>query len=227
MIFEFVALLFAFSVHESAHAWMAGRLGDPTAMMLGRVTLNPLKHIDLWGSIVIPIAGIVSGGMLVGWAKPCPVTPRNFRHYKRDDILVSIAGPVVNLLLAVVAAFVLIVMKHVYPDAALDIQLAMQQMVLPPEQGSSVLFPIILLLYIVSLVNLSLFIFNLIPVPPLDGSHVLRHFLPYRALQAYDNLGIYGFLVVFFILPLVIHVNIFWMLFAPARAVFELVLSAA
>ena len=227
MIFEFVVLIFAFCIHEAAHAWMAARLGDPTAMMLGRVTLNPMKHIDPWGSIVIPIIGIVSGGMLVGWAKPCPVTPRNFRSYKRDDILVSVAGPATNLLLAVVTVFILIVMKHMNANAALDVQLVMAQMVLPPEQSSSVLFPIILLLYIAMLVNLSLFIFNLIPVPPLDGSRVLRHFLPYNALKAYDSLGIYGFIVVFFILPLVIHINIFWMLFGPARAVFEQVLFAA
>ncbi len=163
--------------------------------------------------------------MLVGWAKPCPVTPRNFRNYKRDDILVSVAGPVVNLLLAVVLVCVLIVMKHASANAAMDLDLVMAQMMLPAEQSSSVLFPVILLLYIAVLVNLSLFIFNLIPVPPLDGSHVLRQFLPYNALKAYDSVGMYGFIVVFFPSPLVIHVNIFWMLFAPARIVLEQVLS--
>jgi len=226
MIFEFVALIFAFSIHEAAHAWMAARLGDPTAMMLGRITLNPMKHIDPWGSIVVPIIGIAYGGMLVGWAKPCPVTPRNFRKYKRDDILVSVAGPVVNLLLAVVFVFILIVMKHLSANAALDIQLVIQQMALAP-QSQTVLFPIILLLYVGVLVNLSLFIFNLIPVPPLDGSHVLRHFLPYNALKIYDNIGMYGFMVVFFIVPFALHINIFWMLFEPARFIFEQVLSAA
>jgi Zn-dependent protease len=227
MVFEFVVLIFAFSIHEAAHAWMAARLGDPTAMMLGRITLNPMKHIELWGSIVIPIIGIVSGGMLVGWAKPCPVTPRNFRRYKRDDILVSLAGITANLMVAVASLVILIVLKHTNADAALDIQMVMQQMVLPSAQSAAVLFPIILLLYVMVLVNLSLFIFNLIPVPPLDGSHVLRHFLPYNALKIYDSLGIYGFLVVFFILPLAIHVNIYGMLFLPARIVFEQVLSAA
>jgi len=121
---------------------------------------------------------------------------------------------------------VLVVMKHVSAAAALDVQLVAQQMALPPEQ-SQVLFPVVLLLYIAALVNLSLFIFNLIPVPPLDGSHVLRHFLPYNAGRIYDSFGIYGFMVVFFILPFALHINIFWMLFAPARLVFQTVLLAA
>jgi len=227
MIFEFVVLIFAFSIHEAAHAWMAARLGDPTAMMLGRVTLNPIKHIDPWGSLLVPIIGIVSGGMLVGWAKPCPVTPRNFRRYKRDDILVSVAGPVVNLLLALVALTLLIVIKHASANGALDLELVMQHMITAPDQGQTLLFPFVLLLYIVMLVNISLFTFNLIPVPPLDGSRVLRHFLPYNALKTYDSIGIYGFLLVFFVLPLATHINIFGMLFSPIWGAFEQVLSIA
>jgi len=227
MIFEFVVLIFAFSIHEAAHAWTAARLGDPTAMMLGRVTLNPIKHIDLFGSILWPIIGIVSGGWLIGWAKPCPVTPRNFRKYKRDDILVTVAGPLSNLLLAILALGILIVLKHASANGALDLELVMQQMILPPEQGQAILFPIVLLLYIVMMVNLSLFTFNLIPVPPLDGSRVLRHFLPYNALKAYDSVGMYGLILVFFILPLATHINIFGMLFTPILGVFEQVLSIA
>jgi Zn-dependent protease len=227
MIFEFVVLIFAFSIHEAAHAWMAAKLGDPTAMMLGRVTLNPIKHIDPWGSILLPILGLIQGGWLIGWAKPCPVTPRNFRRYKRDDILVAVAGPVVNLLMAVAAVLILIVMKHVSANAAIDVQMVLHQMALPPEQSQAILFPIVLLLYIVVLVNLSLFTFNLIPVPPLDGSRVLRHFLPYNALKVYDNMGMYGLIIIFWVLPYVTHINIFGMLFAPILGTFETALSVA
>src|SRR6201991_1069613 len=100
IVFEIVVLILAFSVHECAHAWTAMRLGDNTAMMLGRVTLNPLKHLDPFGSVLCPLVSLVYGGFLVGWAKPTPVTARNFKNYKRDDILVTLAGPISNLLSA-------------------------------------------------------------------------------------------------------------------------------
>src|ERR1700691_2058663 len=100
ILFQVVVLVLAFAVHESAHAYMAMRLGDPTAYMLGRVTLNPLKHLDPWGSVVMPIISYFTFGGMLGWAKPCPVTPRNFKHPRRDDILVSMAGPASNLIMA-------------------------------------------------------------------------------------------------------------------------------
>src|ERR1700727_1311909 len=93
ILFQVVVLILAFSVHESAHAYVAMRLGDPTAYMLGRVTLNPLKHLDPWGSVAMPLLSLYYGGMLLGWAKPCPITPRNFRKIKRDETLVALAGP--------------------------------------------------------------------------------------------------------------------------------------
>src|ERR1700709_171061 len=114
--FQIVVLILAFSVHECAHAWAAWRLGDPTAKMLGRVTLNPLKHLDPFGSILFPLIGLVYGGMLFGWAKPTPVTARNFKHYRRDDILVTLAGPASNLLSASVALILLLILKHAIPD---------------------------------------------------------------------------------------------------------------
>ena len=103
IIFQIVVLLFAISLHEAAHGWMAWRLGDPTARMLGRVTLNPIKHIDPFGTILIPLLCVYAGFPLIGWAKPTPVTTRNFKHIKRDDILTTLAGPASNLLTAIVA----------------------------------------------------------------------------------------------------------------------------
>jgi len=93
ILFQVVVLVFAFSVHESAHAYTAMRLGDPTAYMLGRVTLNPIKHLDLFGSVLLPLIGLFTGGWLIGWAKPCPITPRNFRDIRRGELLTALAGP--------------------------------------------------------------------------------------------------------------------------------------
>ena len=99
--FKIVAFLFAISVHESAHAWMAARRGDPTAAMLGRVTLNPLRHIDPIGTVVLPAVALMSGAPLFGWAKPTPVNPRNFKDPVTDDILTSVAGPVSNMIVVI------------------------------------------------------------------------------------------------------------------------------
>src|ERR1700690_375169 len=114
--FQIVVLILAFSVHECAHAWTAWRLGDPTARMLGRVTLNPLKHLDPVGSVLFPLISLVYGGFLVGWAKPTPVTGRNFKNYRRDDILVTLAGPASNLLSATIALIFLLFLKNFLPN---------------------------------------------------------------------------------------------------------------
>src|SRR3982751_4894070 len=110
IVFQVIAFLFAISVHESAHAWTANQCGDPTARMLGRITLNPIKHIDPIGTILVPAIGIFSGFGFVGWAKPTPVDPRNFKHEMRDDILTSVAGPVSNFIIALLAAIALKIM---------------------------------------------------------------------------------------------------------------------
>src|SRR5579871_2044996 len=201
ILFQVVVLILAFSVHECAHAWVAFRLGDPTAMMLGRVTLNPLKHLDPIGSVLFPIIGLFYGGMLFGWAKPTPVTPRNFKHYKRDDIIVSLAGPASNLLSATVALILLIVIKHATDGGRLAVgtAVALTQHVPVSTENLPPLFPIALFLYYVILLNLLLFVFNLIPVPPLDGSHILRHFLPYNALRIYDRIGMFGMIFIMLI----------------------------
>ena len=189
-------------IHESAHAWAAWRLGDPTAKMLGRVTLNPLKHLDPFGSVLMPLLALVYHWPLIGWAKPTPVTARNFKNYRRDDILVTLAGPASNLLSATVALILLILMKHLVPGGVIAIGTAMALASHIPGIATDnlpTLFPIALFLYFVILINLLLFVFNLIPIPPLDGSHVLRHFLPYRALQVYDRVGMFGMIILFLV----------------------------
>ena len=198
-LFEFAILVFALSLHEAAHAWMAARLGDPTAQMLGRLTLNPVKHIDPIGTVLVPLAMLFlfPSGFLIGWAKPTPVTPRNFKNLRRDDILTTLAGPVSNLLAAVGATILLIVFARLNQTCAEVVR----ELIGVPGVGvsaSSPAFPIVMLLYLTVGLNLILAVFNLVPLPPLDGSHVLRHFLPYRALRAYDSIGMIGLLLFLF-----------------------------
>jgi Zn-dependent protease len=197
ILFQVVVLMLAFSVHESAHAYVAMRLGDPTAYMMGRVTLNPLKHLDPFGSVLVPLIALVYGGFLIGWAKPCPVTTRNFKHIRRDDILTSMAGPASNLAMAVVALVLLIVLKHAGGLATIVAAVEMARHVPGVDTSGMPLFPLALLLYFMVLINLLLFVFNLIPIPPLDGGHVLRQFLPYRVERVYNQIGIYGLLIIF------------------------------
>ncbi len=199
IVFQIVVLLFAISLHEAAHGWMASRLGDQTARMLGRVTLNPLRHIDPFGTVLVPLLCVFAGFPLIGWAKPTPVTTRNFKNIKRDDILTTLAGPASNLLTAIVAFLFLLVLRLVQPAVAVGAIISAQRGAVPPQlmNLSPVLFPIAMLLYYAVLLNLVLMAFNLIPLPPLDGSHVLRNFLPYNWLRAYDSIGMIGLILVF------------------------------
>jgi Zn-dependent protease len=220
ILFQIVALILAFSVHECAHAWTAWRLGDPTAKMLGRVTLNPLKHLDPFGSVLFPLIGLVYGGMLFGWAKPTPVTARNFKNYRRDDILVTLAGPASNIVSATVALILLVILKHAIAGGLVAVVTAMALAQHYPgvsTENLPTLFPIALLLYYIIFINLVLFVFNLIPVPPLDGSHILRHFLPYNALQVYDRIGMFGM----FIIMILGGRFIFAIFLSPLKAFFD------
>jgi len=196
ILFQMIAFLFAISVHESAHAWTASRCGDQTARMLGRVTLNPIKHIDPVGTIILPVVAAISHIPLLGWAKPTPVDPRNFKNPVMDDILTSVAGPVSNFIVATGALFVLggIALTSASGHSAVA-------GVLNGANGSSdsTLFPLSKLVFELMFINIVLAVFNLIPVPPLDGSHVIRHFMSEPVRRAYDSVGIFGLLALVYL----------------------------
>jgi len=190
-LFQLIVFLFAISFHESAHAWMANRCGDPTARMLGRVSLNPIRHIDPVGTILMPAIALFTGFPTIGWAKPTPVDPRNFRNPVRDDILTSVAGPVSNFIVATAATLLLGGIALAIPAGRPIIREVIYRVIFSDSQ----LVPAILLLHELVMINVVLGVFNLIPVPPLDGSHVLRHFMPETIRRAYDAMGWVGLLV--------------------------------
>lgn len=196
IVFQLIAFMFAISVHESSHAWMANLRGDPTARLLGRISLNPLRHIDPVGTLLLPAVAMFFHVPVLGWAKPTPVDPRNFRNPVLDDILTAVVGPISNFLVAGGALLVLALVKIVSPTAR-QIVFGIPEGLAQPD-ANSILVPLCLLFYELMVINIVLGVFNLIPVPPLDGSHVLRHLLPSGMLRAYDTLGMIGlFLLVF------------------------------
>jgi Zn-dependent protease len=193
-VFEFVILLFSLSFHECAHAWMASRLGDQTARLEGRVTLNPMYHIDPVGTLLFPalvIFGPLIGfnffsGFLVGWAKPTPVTTRNFKKITRDDNLVTLAGPASNLLLVLVAFVIMAVTVVAVPGGRDIVRLSfLAALGMAPPFAAQ---PALMICSLAILINFSLLFFNLFPIPPLDGSRLLRNALPYNAVQKYDRI---------------------------------------
>jgi len=220
-VFEFVLLLFSLSVHECAHAWMASRLGDQTARMMGRVSLNPMDHVDPVGTLLFP-ALIIFGpfiglnffsGMLVGWAKPTPVITRNFKKIVRDDNLTTLAGPASNLLLVLVAFLALAGLSVAAPDGRLLVLSTFLGGI--PQNVPSGLQAVVLLCTLAILINLSLCFFNLLPIPPLDGSRVLRNMLPYSAVQVYDRVPIWAS----YLLMIFIGRWILMMFLAPSLAI--------
>lgn len=181
-------LIFSVVIHEMAHAWVALKCGDTTARDLGRITFNPIPHIDIVGSILVPLFSIIlTGRVLIAWAKPVPVDPRNFRNFKRDDTLVTIAGPISNLIIAFFCVISFVLIYHIIGG-------------LPDENNNSLIADfstyILKMFYAGILLNVSLAVFNLLPVPPLDGSHLLANILPDELAHRYRSIGFTGIFII-------------------------------
>ena len=181
ILLQYMCLLFSLCVHEAAHAAMANHCGDSTARLLGRLTLDPRKHVDLFGTVLFPLLQIGTGIPLLGWAKPVPVNPRNLNNIRRDQVLIALAGPASNILIALATAFILrIVLQVIGGTENLESALWIFQ-------------PLLLLI----LLNIGLALFNMLPVPPLDGHYLLRYFLDFRASQMLDQIGPFGIIIAF------------------------------
>lgn len=180
---EFVVLLFSLTVHEAAHALTADRLGDPTARLLGRVSLNPAVHIDPIGTIVFPLIAIITNVPVLGWAKPVPVNPTRLHgNWRQKYMLIAAAGPASNIVLAIIGAVVL----HVVPVAG--------------NLQESALAPLAVFFYRLVELNVLLAVFNMIPLPPLDGGNVLSGILRGPAAEMFDHVRPYGFMILYALL---------------------------
>jgi Zn-dependent protease len=192
----FIVFLFACAFHESAHAWTSDRFGDPTARYQGRITLNPIPHIDPIGTILIPLMSFMSGGFaMFGWAKATPVNPLLWREKTKANIWVSAAGPISNFILATLAFIIIkgLLIGGVVRQAYVG-QGGYFNIVVPVLEGG-IMEPITSLLSILLTLNILLGVFNLFPIPPLDGSHVLESLLPYDMAKAYEQIRPYGFIL--------------------------------
>ena len=190
--------------HEYAHGYAALKQGDNTAYMLGRLTWNPLKHIDPVMTIIMPLLTFFTMGVAFGGAKPVPVNPRLYRNYKRGDIIVSLAGIVTNLILAVLLVLAVALFGMIYRVA--------------PALGNTLALLQLMFVYGI-IINLVLAAFNLIPIPPLDGSHVMKHLLPAKWSMAYQRIAPYGFFILIALLSFGRPVVNLWM--SPIFTVFE------
>ncbi len=193
----FVVFLFSLSCHESAHAWTSERFGDDTGRLQGRITLNPIAHIDPFGTILLPLVGFLSGGIaMFGWAKPVQTNPLLWRNKTKANIWVSAAGPISNFIIATVAFIIIkvLLMNGIVRRAYLG-DGGPFNIIVPTVADSAYMMPIVTLLSIFLLLNVTLGVFNLIPIPPLDGSHVLESLLPPAMAEAFEQIRPYGFFI--------------------------------
>jgi len=208
-------LLFSVVVHELAHGWMALRLGDTTARDLGRLTLNPVPHIDLVGSIIIPLVSLATAGrVFIAWAKPVPVNPANFSRPKRDDILVAVVGPFSNFALALFSTVMFIAVANA-------------SRVLGPGTGPAdeILKFLLQMFYGGIVLNIVLGLFNLIPVPPLDGSHVVASLLPEAAGRAFRRIGFAGVFALILAMQLKPVISGFYAVVGALKYPFDLLIN--
>ena len=217
VIIWFVVFLFSLSFHESAHAWTSERFGDDTGRLQGRITLNPIPHIDPIGTIVFPLLMIFTSIPLLGWAKPVETNPLMWRDKTKANISVSAAGPISNFILAAVTFIVvnvLLLSGNLVKNGQLPYELF-----LPADGQPLFMAPLAVLLSVMLMLNIALGLFNLIPIPPLDGSHVLESLLPPEMSQAYAQIRPYGFLL----LIAMLYLGVFRGIFMPVmKIVFEL-----
>jgi Zn-dependent protease len=221
IVFSLVVMVLAISLHDCAQAWAASRLGDPTARMLGRMSLNPARHFDPFGMALSPALSIFIFHNLLpyGWGKPVPMTYRNFRK-KNGEMLAVLAGPAAQFTAAIAALIILVVLKHVRPDAyaSLNVVVLLAIAHVAPAEGlanTPPIFPLLLLLYLCIVLNLFLCVFNLLPMPFLDGGKILVHFLPYNAARTFEQYSLY-FMIAFFL----IGGTIVSFVFSPLLAIF-------
>lgn len=203
IIISVFPILIAITFHELSHGFAANKLGDPTAKMMGRLTLNPIAHIDLFGTILMPLMLIIftHGQFVFGYAKPVPINPMNFKNPKRDMAISAAAGPAMNIALAIVSKLVIIFI------------LTPLSFVLPQSVVSTVLEPLLVIFWQSGRINIVLAVFNMIPIPPLDGGRVLTGFLPYKQAASFSRIEPYGFMIVillivtgianYFVIPLI------------------------
>jgi len=183
-------ILIAITFHELSHGFVANKLGDPTAKMMGRLTLNPIAHIDLIGTVLMPLMLIIltNGQFVFGYAKPVPINPMNFKNPKRDMAISAAAGPITNILLAILSMLILRLL--IIPLADL----------FPESLSVTVIEPLIMIFKSSVIINVILSVFNMIPIPPLDGGRVLVGFLPYRQAVSFSKIEPFGFIIVIFLI---------------------------
>jgi Zn-dependent protease len=216
VVFELVVMVLSISLHDCAQAWMANRLGDPTARMMGRISMNPMQHYDPLGTFIFPIIyAIIRPPFIMGWSKPVPMTSRNFRNPRRHEVISLLAGPAAQFLLATLALIALIILRHVDPTALVSLGTAIPLVLHDLSVGTENLpgnFPLILFLYFCILVNLLLFVFNLVPLPYFDGGKILMNYLPYEMAKSYERYGMY-FMFAFFFVGFAVVMLFFWPFF--------------